>query len=50
MSDKVYPIRSHVRIRKFGGKLGETPEEKYDRTIENFEDILIYLKELRDDV
>jgi len=50
MSDKVYPIRSHARVRKFGGKLGETLEEKYDRTIENFEDILIYLKELRDDV
>ena len=50
MSDKVYPIRSHARIRKFGGKLRETPKEKFDRTIENFEDILIYLKELRDDV
>jgi hypothetical protein len=49
-SYKRVKLRAHDRIRKFGGKLGETPKEKLDRTIENLEDILIYLNEIRDDI
>jgi hypothetical protein len=43
-------VRSHDRIRKMGGRLNETIDEKIDRAIENLEDILIYLRELKDDI
>jgi hypothetical protein len=42
--------RTHARVRKLGGFMGESLPQKVDRAIENFEDILIYLKRLKDEL